>query len=156
MRHRRGEEHELRIFCNHFCDRYAAASLLVLPCKLNLAPELLGFLVSLQAASLPEKRAHCPGWSHRSRGLVSRSGSVPASSASESMQPCVRHLNERQTRVGEAKKPQLLPFCLSLRAANSHSIAGGVCAVQKDALSAPCRLQLSQNQQPSARVKKDG
>ena len=46
-------------------------------------------------------------------------------------QPCVRHLNERQTRVGEAKNPQLLPFCLSHRAANSHSIAGGVCAVQK-------------------------
>ena len=46
MRHRRGEEHELRIFCNHFCNRYAAASLLVLPCKLNFAPELLGFLVS--------------------------------------------------------------------------------------------------------------
>ena len=46
------------------------------------------------------------------------------------MQPCVRHLNERQTRVGAAKKPQLLPFCLSLRAPHNPSIAGGLCAVQ--------------------------
>ena len=59
MRHRRGEEHELRIFCNHFCDRCAAASLLVLPCKLNLAPELLGFLVSYGPLGHPRNEHVC-------------------------------------------------------------------------------------------------
>ena len=125
MRHRRGEEHELRIFCNHFCNRYAAASLLVLPCKLNFAPEL-AFLVSYTPLAFL-RNAHVV-LAGRTDHEDSCRDSVPflRSVRLSPLQLGVSGPYARASRVNETQNPQQLPLLPVYRAALQHSLA--VCA----------------------------